>query len=77
VEELCRRVHEEASRSMPGLDSTVRFAPGYGDFHLSGQKIILDMLDVRGIGISLDPVSFTLMPLKSATGVIGWIRRNA
>lgn len=74
VEELCRRVHEEAARSMPGEDSTVRFAPGYGDFHLSGQRSILDTLEARGIGISLDPDSFTLMPLKSATGVIGWLR---
>jgi len=76
VEELCRRVHEEASRSMPGHCSTVRYAPGYGDFHLPGQRIILDMLDARGIGITLDGESFTLMPLKSATGVIGWLRRN-
>lgn len=76
VEELCRRVHEEVSRTLPGQQSTVRYAPGYGDFHLSDQRIILDRLEARGIGITLDSDSFTLMPLKSATGVIGWLRRN-
>lgn len=77
VERLCRRVHGILSSTMDGYESTVRFAPGYGDFPLSGQREILELLGAGGIGVTLTPESHTLQPLKSATGVMGWSRRNA
>jgi len=77
VEKLCRRVHGHISREMPESDSTVRCAPGYGDFHLSAQATILDLLSAEDIGVTLTPGSWLLTPVKSATGVMGWARRNA
>jgi hypothetical protein len=77
VEKLCRWVHGIISGTMTEYGSTVRYAPGYGDFHLSGQAVILDILGAGGIGVSLTAGSYMLLPVKSATGVMGWTRRNA
>jgi len=76
VEKLCRKIHGIISGTMSEFGSTVRYAPGYGDFHLSGQETILDILEAGGIGVSLTPGSCMLLPVKSATGVMGWVRRN-
>jgi hypothetical protein len=77
VEKLCRRVHGLISGEMPEFDSTVRYAPGYGDFRLEAQATILDLLSAEEIGVTLTPRSWLLKPVKSATGVMGWARRNA
>jgi len=76
VERLCRKVHGLISSGMPGFDSTVRYAPGYGDFRLDDQAVILDLLEAGGIGIVLVPGSHMLTPVKSSTGVMGWARRQ-
>ena len=48
-----------------------RFSPGYGDFALSNQKIILQSLDAaKWTGITLTD-SLLMMPSKSVTAVIG------
>jgi hypothetical protein len=49
---------------------TKRIAPGYGDFPLSAQKNIIDLFP--GSGITCNE-SFMLAPVKSMTGVTGWI----
>jgi len=48
-----------------------RFSPGYGDFSLSYQRALLDLLDAgRRIGLSLTEGGM-LVPVKSITAVIG------
>jgi hypothetical protein len=76
VEKLCRKVHGILSGTMSEYGSTVRYAPGYGDFPLSAQATILGILGAVGIGVSLTDGSHMLVPVKSATGVMGWSRRN-
>lgn len=48
-----------------------RFSPGYGDFSLSHQKSILNILEApKKIGLMTSD-TFILMPKKSVTGIIG------
>lgn len=48
-----------------------RYSPGYGDFSLSFQRSLLDLLDTgRRIGLSLTEGGM-LVPVKSITAVIG------
>ena len=50
---------------------TTRFSPGYGDFDISHQKEILDLLNCFRIGISMTD-GYMLIPTKSVTAVIGF-----
>lgn len=52
---------------------TKRIAPGYGDFPLAVQKNIVDLFPDSGITCN---ESFMLTPVKSMTGVTGWIPQN-
>ena len=52
---------------------TKRVAPGYGDFSLSAQKNIVDLFPSLGVTCN---ESFMLKPIKSMTGVTGWIPQN-
>lgn len=48
-----------------------RFSPGYGDFSILHQEMVLKMLDApKTIGLSMTE-SFMLTPVKSVTAVIG------
>lgn len=48
-----------------------RYSPGYGDFSLSCQQLVFDLLDLpRKIGLTLTD-DFLMIPLKSITAVIG------
>lgn len=48
-----------------------RFSPGYGDFDISHQQMILRMLDAdKTIGLTMTE-SYMLTPTKSVTAVIG------
>jgi cobalamin-dependent methionine synthase I len=50
---------------------TPRFSPGYGDFPLSYQRVLIDLLDApRVLGVSVTP-SDLLVPVKSVTAVVG------
>jgi 5-methyltetrahydrofolate--homocysteine methyltransferase len=49
---------------------TYRFSPGYSDWKLSDQPVLLAALDAGRIGLSCDG-SFILQPEKSVTGLIG------
>ncbi|MCD4708727.1 MAG: hypothetical protein K8S62_13420 [Candidatus Sabulitectum sp.] len=52
---------------------TKRIAPGYGDFPLSAQKNIVELFPDSGVTCN---ESFMLTPVKSMTGVTGWIPQN-
>jgi len=50
---------------------TMRFSPGYGDFDISHQKEILNLLNCSRIGLTLTE-GHMLIPTKSVTAVIGF-----
>ncbi|MDD5557299.1 MAG: hypothetical protein PHN82_08625 [bacterium] len=54
-----------------GLEPTMRFSPGYGDWGLDAQGGLLDEAGAAGIGIRLGEACI-LVPEKSITAVIGW-----
>ena len=69
IEEYCDKIMDETDTG--GLFFKPRFSPGYGDFDLSFQKIILDTLDAgKRIGITLTE-SYMMIPTKSVTAVLG------
>ncbi len=52
---------------------TKRIAPGYGDFPISVQKNIIKLFPDSGVTCN---DSYMLTPVKSMTGVTGWILQN-
>lgn len=52
---------------------TKRIAPGYGDFPLSIQKNIVELFPASGVTCN---ESYMLTPVKSMTGVTGWIQQD-
>ncbi|OPL19827.1 MAG: hypothetical protein AVO35_02310 [Candidatus Aegiribacteria sp. MLS_C] len=76
VEEVSRALQKMLAERLPGLSATGRFAPGFGDFALSSQNRIMKLLDGQRAGVRLENDSYMLRPVKSGTGVIGWIRRS-
>jgi 5-methyltetrahydrofolate--homocysteine methyltransferase len=73
VEKVARELHGRLATEFPNYRGTARFAPGFGDFPVSFQEEIMNILGGRSIGVSLRRDSFILRPVKSGTGVIGWI----
>ncbi|MBN2586332.1 MAG: hypothetical protein JXA64_00105 [Candidatus Fermentibacteraceae bacterium] len=73
VDRLARELHRRLTGEFPGCRATARFAPGFGDFSLASQEDIIVHLGGGSIGVSLQRDSYTLLPVKSGTGVIGWI----
>jgi hypothetical protein len=53
-----------------GLQPTKRTAPGYGDFELEMQRPLVDLVEARGIGITVTE-DFLMLPAKTISGVIG------
>ncbi len=54
-----------------GLFCGTRFSPGYGDFPLATQPVLLAALDAqRALGITLSP-ELLMTPTKSVTAVVG------
>lgn len=76
VELLLRSAHRQAALRMRGFRGTARYAPGYGDFSLSHQAIMVDMLGGDSTGVRVMEGSYMLVPQKSTTGVVGWRRRE-
>lgn len=63
---LCNRFSK-----MEGKALRPRFSPGYGDFPLSMQKELLNMVDAsRKIGVTLTE-SLLMMPSKSVSAIVG------
>lgn len=69
AETLEQTVRERVRQT--GQFLTLRFSPGYGDYALSAQPILLRMIEAqRTIGLSVTE-SFILTPRKSVTAVCG------
>lgn len=61
----------ELASSLPGVYTTPRFSPGYGDYPLECQREILTCVDAhRKIGIALTAGNM-MVPAKSVTAVVG------
>ena len=55
----------------PGESLAPRYSPGYGDFPLAANRVILERLDApRRVGVSLTE-TLLLVPSKTVTAVIG------
>lgn len=76
IELLMRRAHQGAAARMSGFTGTARYAPGYGDFSLSHQAGIVEILGGPETGVTVIQDSFMLVPRKSTTGVVGWKRQG-
>ena len=71
-DELCAGWRSEYA--LKGYGMRPRFSPGYGDFDLSAQTRICDVLKTgKTIGVTLTD-SLLMMPSKSVTAVIGLFR---
>ncbi len=71
VEFFIRELDRELRKKM-GTGSA-RLSPGYGDFHLSYNKWILEKLKAdKNLKITCDPQTYMMKPRKSVTAIIGW-----
>jgi hypothetical protein len=62
---------QESEAGSSGFRVTPRFSPGYGDFGLENQQVFVNRLG-EPAGVRL--LHGTLVPRKSVSGVIGWVR---
>ncbi len=71
IERVCNDLTAELHRTLPYPYFTERFSPGYGDFPLTQQGALVQLLDAtRKIGLTVTPHS-TMIPMKSVTALIG------
>ena len=71
IEQVCDAAAGELHRALPELYQTWRFSPGYGDFPLEVQPMLLAVLDApKRIGLCATD-SLLLTPTKSVTALIG------
>ncbi|MBQ3089098.1 MAG: vitamin B12 dependent methionine synthase, activation domain protein [Oscillospiraceae bacterium] len=73
IESVCNDLEEELRLGLAeeGLCLTGRYSPGYGDFPLSAQSMLCDLLDSqRRMGLTLTP-SGLMLPRKSVTALLG------
>lgn len=78
LEEYLDECQEEIRKEMAeqGLYLRPRFSPGYGDFSIEHQEMILRMLDTaKTIGLTMTDSSM-LTPTKSVTAIIGLSKIN-
>lgn len=73
---MAERVDEIVEREIKkvGYGRAMRFSPGYGDWGLENQPVVLALADAKKIGITLTE-SNIMIPRKSVSAVIGWKRR--
>lgn len=72
VESLMDSIEDEIGKELSAGESlTARYSPGYGDFPLSTQRTVLDLLDApRKAGVSLTD-AMLMVPSKSVSAVAG------
>jgi hypothetical protein len=72
----CAPPRESLLQEIPlGIYPTTRFSPGYGNFDITYQKEILNLLNCSRIGISMTD-GYMLTPSKSVTAVIGFSKER-
>lgn len=52
-----------------------RYSAGYGDWPVTSQKEILELIEAQKIGVSLSE-SYIMIPRKSVSALIGWGRKT-
>ena len=75
IEALCDmaelRIKENEISNIKGLFFTSRYSPGYGDFDISVQKDLLNIIDApKKIGVTVTDSSI-MLPRKSVSAIIG------
>ena len=71
VERVCNDLETEIRTKYPYPYYTARFSAGYGDFPITQQGALMQMLDApRKIGLTVTPAQ-TLLPMKSVTAIMG------
>lgn len=71
VEQVCNAFDKIIAEKYSDYNMIFRFSPGYGDYPIELQKIILQMLDApKKIGLCTND-NFLLTPTKSVTAVLG------
>lgn len=71
IEMLCEETEREIRGKVPYPYVTARFSPGYGDFPLQTQPLLLRLSDAtRMLGITATP-QHILIPQKSVTALLG------
>lgn len=71
IEQVCDKVEEIIRNENKDKNMTFRYSPGYGDFDISAQKSISDLLCTQeNIGLYVNS-SYMMTPLKSVIAVIG------
>ena len=71
VEQVCNAFDKIIAEKYSDYNMTFRFSPGYGDYPIELQKIILQMLDApKKIGLCTND-NFLLTETKSVTAVLG------
>ena len=72
VENVMDSIEDDICTELASGETLVtRYSPGYADFPLSEQRMLLDLLDAsRKVGVSLTD-DFLMVPSKSVSAVIG------
>ena len=72
IEKVMDSIEDEIRAELAQGEALVpRYSPGYGDFPLSAQRELLDLLDTsRSVGVSLTD-SLLMVPSKSVSAAIG------
>jgi hypothetical protein len=76
IEEICDEASGAIAKAAAseGYAVTARFSPGYGDLPLTVQPLLLSLLDARRRAGLTVTESGMLLPQKSVTAVVGFIR---
>ncbi|MBI5178634.1 MAG: hypothetical protein HZA04_05190 [Nitrospinae bacterium] len=75
---LADRVEERIVRECEknGYTVTMRYSPGYGDWTLDAQPMMMKLLESKRIGVALTD-TLIMIPRKSVSAAIGWLPRSA
>jgi hypothetical protein len=74
---MADRVDEFVAREIEkkGYKRTMRFSPGYGDWSMENQPVMIRLSNADKVGITLTDTNI-MIPRKSVTAVIGWERKS-
>lgn len=64
------RIVQECAKN--GYTVTMRYSPGYGDWTLDAQPLLLKLLESERIGVTLSE-TFIMEPRKSVSAALGWL----
>lgn len=78
IESICDEIEEkikDIAKKEYGLNITSRYSPGYGDFPLSIQPELLNILETNRFGLTVNE-QLIMIPRKSVTAIIGLQERE-